>query len=114
MRQKSKKKMIKYRKQTRKKVRRIKKNKKGGNNEKVNCCMCRKSVDIKDTLVPRSCLIKNGQNAHRICRECWWNPDNGFARENASHGCPGCIKNLPLTKVSYKQPEVFDFSLDDD
>jgi hypothetical protein len=93
--------------------------KKGGTNyDKVNCCMCGKEVDKSDTLVPQSCSRINFEKAHRICSQCWWNPETGFARENASHRCPGCSKNLPLTmvptKVPYKEPEIVDLTLEDD
>ena len=46
----------------------------GGNGEKVKCCKCGKIVDIKDTLIPRECLMKHGKAAHRICEDCWWDP----------------------------------------
>jgi hypothetical protein len=75
--------------------------KKGGNNnENVTCSMCESVVKKKDTLVPRVCLNEHGRKAHRICSECWWNPETGFAREGARHGCPGCEKKLPLTNIS--------------
>lgn len=89
--------------------------KKGGDDfDKVNCCMCGKEVNITNTLIPRECLNKYGRKAHRICERCWWNPKTGFAREGISHGCPGCAKNLPLTKVQIKEPEFVDLTLDDD
>lgn len=107
----------KYKKhmKTKKYRRQNKKYKKGGDDYyKVNCCMCGNEVDIKDTLIPRECLNKYGQKAHRICSECWWRPETGFASETASHKCPGCVKNLPLTKVPIKKPEFIDLTLDDD
>lgn len=105
----------KYLKRKTRRVRKyLKKNRKGGNNETVNCCMCGREVNINDTLVPSKCLQINGKRAHRICSECWWNPDTGFARENAPHGCPGCAKNLPLTKVQNTEPIMVDLTLDDD
>ena len=88
--------------------------KKGGENEKVTCCMCEKEVDKNNTLVPRECLIENGRAAHRICHACWWNPESGFAREEADHRCPGCLKNLPLIAVEKKEPEFIDLTLDDE
>jgi hypothetical protein len=88
--------------------------KKGGENEKVTCCICEREVDKKDTLVPRVCLQNNGRAAHRICRACWWNPETGFAREDADHRCPGCLKKLPLTAVEKKEPEFIDLTLDDE
>ncbi len=97
---------MKFKKGTRgksRKSRKSRKNRKGGNGV-TNCCMCGKNVDIKNTLIPRVCLEKNGQRAHRICLECWWDPVTGFAREDAPHGCPGCIKNLPLTVIEPREP----------
>ena len=88
--------------------------KKGGENEKVTCCICEREVDKSNTLVPRACLIDNGRAAHRICHDCWWNPESGFAREDADHRCPGCLKNLPLTAVENKDPGVIDLTLDDE
>jgi hypothetical protein len=43
--------------------------------------------------------MKHGSRAHRICQDCWWDPEKGFAREGANHECPGCIKGLQLTTV---------------
>lgn len=71
---------------------------KGGNGYKVKCCMCEKMVDKNNTFIPKECLINCGYKAaHKICTDCWWNLETGFARENASHKCPGCLKRLPLT-----------------
>ena len=96
-------------------------NKRGGTEEesKVNCCMCEKKVNMNDTLIPQECLNKYGQRAHRICSDCWWNPDIGFAREGVKHSCPGCAKNLPLTKPipskkSNEPVQIIDLTLDDD
>ena len=68
-------------------------------NPKQTCCMCEKTIS-NDGLMPRSCYMKHGENAHRICQECWWNENTGFAKENALHGCPGCLKGLQLTNHS--------------
>jgi hypothetical protein len=84
---------------------------KGGNN-KVKCSMCEKMVNKDKTLVPSECLLKHGKSAHRICDECWWDPNIGFARENASHRCPGCIKGLPLTKYTKEPPIIIELSDD--
>lgn len=67
------------------------------NNNIVQCCICERTFPRDDTLVPARCLKENRERAHRICQDCWWDPETGFARENAPHGCPGCIKNFPLT-----------------
>ena len=88
--------------------------KKGGENEKVTCCMCEREVDKSNTLVPRACLNKNMSKAHRICHDCWWNPESGFAREDADHRCPGCLKNLPLTALEKNEPKFVDLTLDDE
>jgi hypothetical protein len=95
----------------------IKKNYRRGGNGDTKCCMCGKPVDINDignTLIPSGCLLQHGQRAHRICKECWFKPVTGFAIEGTTHKCPGCAKNLPLTKVPYKEPELVDLTLDDD
>jgi hypothetical protein len=89
------------RRNKRKSQKKTKNTKKGGNNnENVTCSMCERDVKIKDTLLPRVCLNEHGRKAHRICSECWWNPETGFAREGTRHGCPGCEKKLPLTNIS--------------
>jgi hypothetical protein len=77
----------------------------GGNGEKITCSMCEKMVDIKDTLIPRECLLKHGKAAHRICEDCWWDKKTGFALESSSHKCPGCKKGLALTPVK-KEPQI--------
>ena len=113
---KSKRKSIIYKRKTRNN-RKNRTYKKGGTNyDKVNCCICGKEVDKSDTLVPQSCSRINFEKAHRICSQCWWNPEYGFARENAPHGCPGCAKNFPLTSVNPKKKvsEIVDLTLEDD
>lgn len=76
----------------------------GGNVETVKCCMCERMVDKNNTLIPRECLMKYGKkSAHKICPDCWWDPIEGFAREEGSHECPGCKKGLPLPE----EPEYF-------
>lgn len=99
---------------SKKTIKRFKKYKKGGNNEKVNCCMCEREVDKNNTLIPRACLIEHGISAHRICHDCWWNPVSGFAREDrVDHKCPGCLKRLPLTVIN-KEQGVIDLISDDE
>ena len=84
---------------------------KGGNNEKVKCCMCEKMVNKDETFIPRACLVKHGNKlAHRICKVCWWNPETGFARENAQHNCPGCFKGIPLTTFTKISPIIVDLT----
>ena len=63
--------------------------------------------------MPRTCFIKYMTRAHRICQECWWDPVSGFAQEKATHGCPGCVKKIPLTNVK-NETKFVDLSLDDE
>ena len=109
-----KRKTLKAKKSMKRSIKRtFKRYKKGGENEKVTCCMCEREVDKSNTLIPRACLNKNLSKAHRICLDCWWDPVSGFARENETHGCPGCAKNFPLTVVKNEQKFV-DLTLDDE
>lgn len=84
----------------------------GGNGEQVQCCMCGKMVYLKDTFVPRECLMKHGKAAHRICEKCWWDDKKGFALETSSHKCPGCEKGLLLTRVKKEEPILVDLTED--
>ena len=60
------------------------------------CCMCGSKFVKKTALVPQECLMKYGKNrAHKVCPRCWWGE---FAKEGASHKCPGCVKGLPVAK----------------
>jgi hypothetical protein len=81
---------------------------KAGSGKKVLCSICEKTFLINDTLVPRECLMKHGKGAHRICKNCWWDPEFGFALETSSHKCPGCQKNLPLTAYEKEKPVLID------
>jgi len=85
---------------------------KGGNGTTVKCCMCERTVNKNDTFVPQECLIKYGQRAHRICQDCWWDQERGFAREGVSHKCPGCVKGLPLTEYKKQEPVFVDLTKD--
>ena len=76
----------------------------------VLCCMCNNDYDIFNTFIPSICFQKNMNKSHRICSQCWWNSDIGFARENACHKCPGCVYELPLTNVLYNVNEVVDLT----
>ena len=82
----------------------------GGNGDKVICSMCEKMVDLKDTFVPGKCLTDHGKAAHRICKDCWWDEEKGFALETSSHKCPGCVKGLPLTQVKKEEPIYVDLT----
>ena len=83
----------------------------------TQCCMCNKTLNVNDktnALIPLECLRKRGLAAHRICKECWFDDEDGFALEGKSHKCPGCEKGLPLTRVKVKPPEMIDLTLDTD
>ena len=62
----------------------------------VPCCVCDREFPRESMFIPLVCLQKNRERAHRICSDCWWDPQIGFARENAPHGCPGCKQGLSL------------------
>lgn len=68
--------------------------------------MCERIVLLEITFVPGKCLMKHGKAAHRICEDCWWDNEKGFALETSSHECPGCLKGLPLTPF-IKEPPIF-------
>jgi hypothetical protein len=83
----------------------------------TQCCMCSKTLNVNDktnALIPLECLQKRGNEAHRICKECWFKPVTGFAIEGNSHKCPGCKKGLPFTPVKFKTPEMVDLTMDSD
>jgi hypothetical protein len=70
----------------------------------TQCCMCDREFSNKSTMfTPLPCLRRNGFRAHKICDECWWDPQIGFARENDLHKCPGCVRGLPLNRVENKE-----------
>lgn len=85
-----------------------------GNGDQVQCSICEKIVNKDNTLVPNTCLLKHGKRAHRICKDCWWNPTTGFGREDASHKCPGCEKGLPLIPYEVPEPVYIDLTQDSD
>jgi len=86
----------------------------GYENDVTRCCMCEKVVHKDHSLLPSECKIKHGLRAHRICKECWFDEEDGFALEGKSHKCPGCEKGLPLTRVKVKTPEMVDLTLGTD
>ena len=89
--------------------------KKGGDGEdKVVCCLCGDEVNISRTLMPSGCKIIHGKKSHRICEDCWWNPETGFGIEKLKRKCPGCEKGLPLTDVKIEPPIFIDLTEDDD
>ena len=60
--------------------------------------------------------MKHGKiNSHKICQDCWWDKDTGFAREGTNHACPGCVKN-PISKPTSekKTGAIIDLTLEDD
>ena len=85
----------------------------GDGKDDTKCCMCGKKVDKDNSLMPSGCKIQHGLRAHRICQECWFKPETGFAIEGRSHKCPGCEKGLPLTHVEQKPIELVDLTEDD-
>jgi hypothetical protein len=102
-----------YKNRTRRNYPKFKKSKvkaRGLSADNINCCMCDHQVSKKDTFMPLACKQKYGFKAHRICNKCWWEPNTGFARENAPHGCPGCERGLPLNpspkKITPKSAEI--------
>ena len=80
-------------------------------NPNHKCCICGKSIS-NDGLMPRTCYMKYGENAHRICQDCWWDPNTGFAKETDTHGCPGCIKGIPITNNSNANKKPLKISRD--
>lgn len=85
----------------------------GGNEDKVKCCICQMHVNKNSAFIPRQCLMKYGEKAaHRICANCWWDESTGFARENASHNCPGCLNNMPLNQYKKEASIVIDLTED--
>lgn len=83
--------------------------KRRGGEEKEKCCMCGKKINSSESMVPRECLMKYGKyRAHKICPECWWGE---FAKEGATHKCPGCVKNIPVLPDPHAG-EVIDLTTD--
>ena len=75
-------------------------------NTNIHCCICDREFPRNEMLIPAACLKKHKERAHRICKDCWWEPQMGFAREDAEHGCPGCKKGLPLNPpIKTRKPE---------
>jgi hypothetical protein len=83
------------------------------NRENVKCCMCGIDVYKENTFIPSECLLKHGDKiSHRICVNCWWNPESGFALENELHRCPGCVKKLPFIEHKKKAHIIIDLTDD--
>lgn len=84
--------------------------------EPLPCCMCGNKFQRDTMMTPVRCLQKYGEQAHKICQECWWDPETGFARENAPHGCPGCTHkqpiNPPLITIPPRADEIIDITDD--
>ncbi len=78
----------------------------------VYCCICIKEItDMDNNLIASICYRRYMDKSHRICYECWFDPDSGFAIENKSHKCPGCVNKFPLTKISYNKTEIIDLTI---
>lgn len=94
-----------YKKQNRR--RRTQRKKRAGNGKKsdIICCMCEQKIGNKTVFQPLKCLKTHGHKAHHICEKCWWDPEHGFAREDAPHGCPGCAKHIPLVSPKKRSPK---------
>ena len=61
----------------------------------MKCSMCLKKSKKKEIMLsPMTCVRKHGSRAHKICKSCWFSK---FAKEDANHKCPGCVKKLKLT-----------------
>jgi hypothetical protein len=72
----------------------------------VRCSICDRMFARDTMFAPVACLQKNRERSHKICEECWWDPQIGFAREDAIHECPGCKRGLPLNpSLKSKQAE---------
>jgi len=84
-------------------------------NATIPCSICGREFPRNEMLVPLTCLRKHGEKAHRICQDCWWDPQMGFAREDVSHGCPGCKKELPLNPpIKTRKPTTEEIIIIDD
>jgi hypothetical protein len=85
-------------------------------NAPIDCCMCENTYRRDKMLIPSACSLKNRERAHRICQDCWWDETNGFANENASHECPGCVKKMPLhpplARIKPKLEDIIELSSD--
>ena len=83
------------------------------NREKTKCCICEQLVDKESTFISMECLISYGEKiAHRICFICWWDMEFGFALENVSHKCPGCLKKIPFSLHEESEPIMIDLTSD--
>lgn len=86
----------------------------GGTKSDTECCICDKKTKLSNTFVPNACLRNRGVKAHRICKDCWWDEEKGFAKESVSHKCPGCLKNpSPKSKKKSSPHELIDLTKDD-
>lgn len=72
------------------------------------CCICEEPITYDKALIPRACPYGSDRQ-HRICPDCWWRGKNGkiaFANENASHHCPGCEKQWPLSNYKSSTTQI--------
>lgn len=73
----------------------------------VPCCMCDHKFPRDTMFTPSRCLQTHRERAHKICEECWWDPQIGFAKEDTTHSCPGCKRGQPLNPpLKIKEPIV--------
>lgn len=54
----------------------------------VTCCICKY---LPGKFMPIQCVNRTTPIAHKICADCWWDEEKGFALETNCHKCPGCI-----------------------
>lgn len=78
--------------------------KRRGGTKTHKCCICEKKTD-KNGLETTRCRVTGNYYRHKICQECWWNPEKGFALESANHKCHGCEKGWSPKKKSPKSPK---------
>lgn len=72
------------------------------------CCLCEEPTTYDKALIPRACPYGSDRQ-HRICPDCWWRGKNdkiAFANENASHQCPGCEKQWPLSNYKSMTTQI--------
>ena len=56
----------------------------------------RRRLAAVPAMTPLVCLNAKGPLAsHRLCHDCWFNPETGFALEGTNHSCPGCENHVP-------------------
>ena len=79
--------------------------------KQYNCCICKKNFNSEFPLSPSKCIVKLGENSHKICSDCWWNK---FAIENLNHKCPGCPIEEAKSLFIQNNSTIIDLSTSDD